>query len=239
MKSKAFISLILSMLTILNLSACGFKKEHINESVAAKGANEIKYAALTFDDGPYTPVTNKILDVLEKYNSKATFFVVGNRAEIYSECVKRAYSLGCEIGNHTYSHADLCSKSHAVIENELRGCSNVILKITGERESIFRPTGGKNDECLRNDSDRAVILWSVDTLDWSHKNSSKTVRAVLDNIEDGSIVLMHDLIPSTGTACEIIIPELKKRGYELVTVSELLEINGIAPENGKRYYKAK
>lgn len=238
MKHKAFISVFLSILILLNLSACSFKNERFEESVAAKAAN-VKYAALTFDDGPYTPVTNKILDVLEKHNSKATFFIVGNRAELYPESVKRAYSLGCEIGNHTYSHADLCSKSHAVIEDELRGCSNVILKITGERESLFRPTGGKNDECLRKDSGRAVILWSVDTLDWSHKNSAKTARAVLDNIEDGSIVLMHDLIPSTGKACEIIIPELKKRGYELVTVSELLELNGITPEQGKRYYKAK
>lgn len=223
------------MVFIMLLCSCSGEKQG---SVAAGAESGKKYIALTFDDGPYTPVTNKILDVLADNNAKATFFIVGNRAELYPESVKRAYQMGCEIGNHTYSHADLCSKSHATIQKELRMCSHVIYNITGAGEKLFRPTGGKNDSTLRCDAHMPLILWSVDTMDWSHQNSKKTVKHVLDNVCDGSIILMHDLIPSTADACRELVPELKKRGYELVTVSELMEINGITMTPGEKYFKA-
>ncbi len=198
----------------------------------------IRYVAFTFDDGPYTPVTGRILDTLEKYNARATFFVVGNRAEVYSQSVKRAYSLGCEIGNHTYSHADLCGADKSTVEKEIGRCSDVIFKITGERERLFRPTGGKNNKTLQSEAGRALILWNIDTRDWAHHSSEKTVRAIKDNISDGSIILMHDLEKSTAESCEKLIPELVSQGYQLVTVSELLRINGTRPEAGVRYYSA-
>lgn len=123
-------------------------------------------------------------------------------------------------------------------ENEIRGCSNVIFNITGQRETLFRPTGGKNDAKLRQGSGKSMILWSIDTLDWLNQNSKKIVENVLDKVKDGSVILMHDLFTATGTACETLIPELIKRNYQLVTISELMEINGIELHEGTVYYDA-
>lgn len=230
---KKYFLILLAAMLLFCVEGCasGERQVIVPES-------KIKYAALTFDDGPYTPVTNRILDALEKYNAKATFFVVGNRAEIYSQSVRRAYSLGCEIGNHTYSHADLCAAEIRTVKNEIGKCSDVIYKITGERERLFRPTGGKNDVTLQSEAGRALILWSIDTRDWAHHDSDKTIRAVKENICDGSIILMHDLEMSSAVCCEKLIPELLEQGYQLVTVSELLRLNGIEPQAGCKYYSA-
>ena len=229
-----YFKLLLLFVIIVLFCSCGAE-----DRVSDVEKNEkIRYVAFTFDDGPYTPVTNRILDTLEKYNARATFFIVGNRAEIYQDCVKRAYSLGCEIGNHTYSHADLCGAKKDTVEKEISKCSDVILKITGERENLFRPTGGKNNKTLQSEVGRALILWNVDTKDWSHHSSDKTISTVLDNITDGSIILMHDLEVSAAESCEKLIPQLTEQGYQLVTVSELLRLNGIEPETRKKYYSA-
>lgn len=231
MKYLKLVSLVL-IICILCSCRCA------HTSVDAEKNERIKYIAFTFDDGPYTPVTERILDTLEKYNARATFFIVGNRAEVYQDSVKRAFSLGCEIGNHTYSHADLCGVKKATVEKEISKCSDVILKLTGEREKLFRPTGGKNNKTLQSEAGRALILWNIDTRDWSHHNSEKTIRAVKESVDDGSIILMHDLEMSTAESCEKLIPELVEQGYQLVTVSELLRINGIEPEAGVKYYSA-
>ena len=231
---KKFIGFISVLTLLLTMFGCGRQ----DDMRPVDKSENTKYIAFTFDDGPYTPVTNRILDVLEENNARATFFVVGNRAELYPESVKRAYTLGCEIGNHTYSHADLLGADKLTVEKELDRCSDVIEKITGENDKLFRPTGGKNNKTLQSEVGRALILWSVDTRDWSHHNCDKSVQIIKENVRDGSIILMHDLEVSTAECCEKLIPELVKQGYQLVTVSELLELNGIEPQQGQKYYSA-
>lgn len=194
--------------------------------------------ALTYDDGPYRPVTNQILDVLEKYGAKATFFVVGSRVSTYSDCVKRAYSLGCQIGNHTYNHKILTEATDSQILSEISSTNNAIERCIGKGASIVRAPGGSVSSRVRNLVAYPLVNWSVDTLDWKHRNTAKIIGSVKSNVTDGSIVLMHDLYATTGNASEVIIPWLINHGYQLVTVSELMYYRGISMTRGNVYSHA-
>ncbi|MGN0526524.1 MAG: polysaccharide deacetylase family protein [Acutalibacteraceae bacterium] len=191
--------------------------------------------ALTYDDGPYTPVTNKILDALEKNNGRATFFVVGSRVSAYSDCIKRANSLGCEIGNHTYNHKTLTGLSKSGIETEINKTDSAVKNVIGITPKIARAPGGAVNSSVKNYVKYPLFNWSVDTMDWKTRDKNSTVSAVKSNVKDGSIVLMHDLYESTGNASAEIIPYLVKNGYQLVTVSELMEMKGINATKGNLY----
>ena len=192
--------------------------------------------ARTFDDGPYSPVTNRILDQLEVCDGKATFFVVGDRVGTYSSCVSRAFELGCEIANHTYDHKNsLTSISGSMIEWEVGECNNAVFNIIGQYPTIMRPCGGSYNDTTKQYVGMPMIIWNLDTQDWKYRDTEKTVSAILNNVSDGDIILMHDLYPSTAAAMEIVIPELTRRGYQLVTVSELAEAKGIDLEAGEAY----
>lgn len=197
-----------------------------------------KMVALTFDDGPYSPVTNQILDVLEKYDAKATFFVVGSRVSTYSDCVVRAEKLGCEIGNHTYNHTTLTTVSDSRIISEIKDTNRVIKRYTGKEAKVIRAPGGSVNDRVRNTVEYPIISWSVDTLDWQHRNTAKVIASVKSSVTDGSIVLMHDLYPSTGNAVQVVVPWLINQGYQLVTVSEMMRYKGIKMVKGNVYAHA-
>ncbi|MCD8009873.1 MAG: polysaccharide deacetylase family protein [Lachnospiraceae bacterium] len=181
--------------------------------------------ALTYDDGP-SIYTDKILSVLKKYDSVATFFVVGDRVSTYSSTVKKAYEMGCEIGNHTYSHATLTRLGTSAIKSQISKTNSAVKKVTGVSPVVMRPPGGSYNSTVRSAVGMPLILWSIDTLDWKTRNASSTISAVVGHVSDGDIVLMHDLYSATATASETIIPQLVKKGYQLVTVSELAECRG-------------
>lgn len=211
-----------------------------SSAASAKRLDEKKkMVALTFDDGPYRPVTNQILDVLKKYDSRATFFVVGSRVSTYGDCIKRAVSLDCEIGNHTYNHTTLTSVSDARVRMEIADANAAIRRYAGTGASLVRAPGGSVNKRVMSLVPYPFINWSVDTKDWSHRSTSKTVQSIKNNVKDGSIVLMHDLYYSTGDATEIIVPWLVKQGYQLVTVSELMEYKGVKLKAGKTYTQAR
>ena len=193
-----------------------------------------KMVALTYDDGPsiYTP---RILKTLKENNSVATFFVVGNRVPMYSDTVKKAYDMGCEIGNHTYEHKSLPNLSETEVKRQISKTNKEVKKAIGEKPVIMRPTGGATNTNIKKWVGMPSIIWSVDTLDWKTRNADSTRRAVLNRVKDGDIVLMHDLYSATATASETIIPELVRRGYQLVTVSELAECRGGMKETGAYY----
>lgn len=197
-----------------------------------------KMVALTYDDGPYTPVTNQILDVLEEHNARATFFVVGSRVSTYKECIKREAELDCEIGNHTYNHTILTSVSASTIKAEIADTNKAVKNITGKAPKIVRTPGGAVNSTVRANMDYPMFNWSVDTLDWKYRNTSSVVSSIKNNVRDGSIVLMHDLYTSTGNATEEIVPWLIKNGYQLVTVSELMAVKGIDVQKGQLYNSA-
>ena len=193
-----------------------------------------RMVALTYDDGPsiYTP---RILKTLKENNSVATFFVVGNRVPMYSDTVKKAYDMGCEIGNHTYEHKSLPNLSETEVKRQISKTNKEVKKAIGEKPVIMRPTGGATNTNIKKWVGMPSIIWSVDTLDWKTRNADSTRRAVLNRVKDGDIVLMHDLYSATATASETIIPELVRRGYQLVTVSELAECRGGMKETGAYY----
>lgn len=198
-----------------------------------------KLIALTIDDGPYSPVTNKILDVLEENGALATFFVVGERVDnstSYQASLKRAADMGCEIGSHTYSHKYLKNGVSAeTIKQEIDKSKAVIKDVTGQDVIIMRPPGGFRNENIN----LPQIMWSVDSLDWKNKNAEKNYNNVVNNVYDGCIILMHDLYEPTAEAIARFVPELIADGYQFVTVSQLMEARGITMEAGKSYSQAK
>lgn len=193
-----------------------------------------KMVALTYDDGPsiYTP---RILKTLKENNSVATFFVVGNRVPMYSDTVKKAYGMGCEIGNHTYEHKILTRTDAAGIREQVSKTNATVKNITGTDPIVMRPPGGCVNDTVKSQTGMPMILWSIDTLDWRTRNAASTKTAVLDHVKDGDIVLMHDLYEATANASTTIIPTLVERGYQLVTVSELAECRG-GMKDGCLYY---
>lgn len=192
--------------------------------------------ALTFDDGPYGPVTNRILAKLEENGGRATFFVVGNRVKTYASSVQRALTDGCQIGNHTYDHKNPLTKLTTVqIQKQIHDTDVAVAYYAGSAPVIVRPVGGAVNDTVKAAVGKPMINWSIDTLDWKSKNAASVQSKVLDHVQDGDIILMHDLYKSTADACDVIIPELTKRGYQLVTVSELAAAKGVSMESGKVY----
>lgn len=190
--------------------------------------------ALTFDDGP-SQYTEGILDVLEKYDSRATFFEVGNRVHWYPDTVLRIDRMGCELGNHSYDHPVMGNASASKIRSEIGTTDKKMKAITGKEPVLFRPPYGSIGTNLKKYAGKPLILWSIDTLDWQSRNADKVYRSVMNNVKDGDIILMHDIFRSTRSATERIVPELKKRGYQLVTISELAQYRTVELVSGRRY----
>ena len=137
--------------------------------------------ALTFDDGPDPKVTTKILATLEKYDAKATFFMLGSRVEYYPEIAKDVTNAGHELGNHTWTHPDLTNDSIKKINSEITRTSTIIEKVTGKEANIFRPPYGAINKTVRQQTKLPVILWDVDTLDWKHRNAKQLLSHVKKN----------------------------------------------------------
>ncbi|MUT68732.1 polysaccharide deacetylase family protein [Paenibacillus sp. NEAU-GSW1] len=191
---------------------------------------EDKWIALTFDDGP-SKETPQILDLLKQYEAKATFFVLGKRIDSFADVVKREVAEGHEVANHTFDHTFFYSNvSWGTISNEIVKTKNKIEAITGQSSPWFRPPGGIINDAvveIAKKNGYTVILWSwhQDTNDWKAPGVNAIVKKVLNNARNGDIVLLHDNVQgSTQTvqALKIILPELQKRGFRIVTVSELM-----------------
>lgn len=179
--------------------------------------------AITFDDGP-SKYTDKILELLNKYNANATFFVLGNKVKIYSDTINKSIKLGNEIGNHSYNHKWLTSLNVSEFNDQIDKTNQLIKEVSGYDCKLLRPTYGSINKKIKNNTDMEIVLWSVDSNDWKIKNSSKIATNVLKDISDGDIVLFHDTYDRTYKALEIVIPKLIEEGYQLVTVSELKQI---------------
>ncbi|NQX66587.1 polysaccharide deacetylase family protein [Paenibacillus alba] len=238
---KIFAALCLSLLLMQPSTSVSAAPKKDRAYYEARGEivweirTDEKVLALTFDDGPHPAYTDQILELLKQYEAKATFFVVGNKIKLYPDVLSRTLSEGHEIANHTYSHAYLSQKND--IKKELKDTEALIYATTGQRSQLFRPPGGFYNERLVHivrDEGYKMIMWSwqLDTKDWDTPGVNKIVDRVLKNANNGNIVLFHDYIEGptqTIAALKIILPELKNRGYRLVTVSELLNYNKAIP----------
>ncbi|MEI2825585.1 MAG: polysaccharide deacetylase family protein [Dermatophilaceae bacterium] len=176
--------------------------------------------ALTYDDGPsiHTP---RLLDALTAANAKATFFVLGRSVTAYPDVVRREVELGMALGNHTWSHRDMRRLTHAELRSELDTTNAAVASVVGSAPTIMRPPYGAFDDRTRA-LGMPIIRWDVDSEDWRHRSAAITTQRVLSAVRPGSIVLMHDIHPSTVDATPGIIAALQARGFVLVTVPELL-----------------
>lgn len=191
--------------------------------------------ALTFDDGP-GEYTQELLDCLTANNAKATFFMLGPNVETYPEVAKALKDAGMEIGNHTWSHNPLTNMNSDGVANEVNSTNDALTKATGGPATVMRPPGGAYNESVQAALGMPLIMWSIDTKDWATLSEDQTYQKTMDNVKDGSVVLMHDIHEWSVRAAIRAIPELVEQGYKLVTISEMAEAKGITLENGAAYY---
>lgn len=195
--------------------------------------------AFTFDDGPHYQNTVRLLEVLEQYNAKSTFFVLGDRShftESNKKTVTQVAEAGHEIASHTYSHKDLKTLSKEALSDEIVKARENLYALTGEYPIYVRPPYGGYNDMVKEYVYAPMILWDLDSKDWSFRNADQIVDHVLKEAEDGNIILMHDIHSFTVASVERLLPELAARGYQFVTVSELFYYNNVDPVNGAVYY---
>lgn len=194
--------------------------------------NDDMKIALTFDDGPHSVLTPEILAILDEFDVKATFFVVGKNIDQSPDVLREIAERGHEIGNHTESHIDCAKSSYNGTKKELTSVHEKVLKLCDYDIKLFRPPGGSLNKkiCkIANEMDYSVVLWSVDTRDWAHTNVLKITENISENVKSGSIILFHDYISKnspTPDTLRKIIPDLIDKGYTFVTVGELISEYG-------------
>ena len=237
MKEKFFYSLvcfvlIFSIFYVNERTVADRGRKHYEEAgqIIWEVKTKEKVIALTFDDGPHPKYTAQVLDLLEKYEAKGTFFIVGENAEKNPEIVLRMYEDGHELANHTYTHP--VSTSTFKIMKEIKQTNDTIYSITGFSPILFRPVEGHYtdamvDEIVKDGFKIVMWSWHQDTEDWKNPGVKKIVNTVLEGTKEGDVVLFHDgggNRKQTVKALEKILPELQKKGYKFVTISDLLKI---------------
>lgn len=199
-------------------------------------AAEIKYVALTFDDGPSGRYTRNLLDGLQDRGVKATFFLCGYRMKEYPEITQRIFDEGHEIGCHGYSHKSMKTMSRRDIAAEIVDTHALLPE--GCFPKFLRPPGGSVSDGVRQVAEArnlAILSWSVDPRDWATRDTAAIETAVLENIKDGDIVLLHDMTTSSVNAALDIVDTLLEDGFELVTVSQLAKLRNVRPKPGQVY----
>lgn len=191
--------------------------------------------ALTFDDGP-GEYTEELLNCLVENNAKATFFMLGQNVEAYPEIAKKVSDAGMELGNHSYSHPDLVTIGAEAAAQQVSNTDAALKATTGFEATVMRPPGGSFNDSVKAAIDHPLIIWSIDTRDWATKSEDQTYQVVMDNAQDGSVVLMHDIHEWSVKAAIRMIPDLIAKGFKLVTVSELAEAKGKNLQSGNAYY---
>lgn len=193
-----------------------------------------KMIALTFDDGP-GKYTKELVDCFKKYNAHGTFFVLGQNAQIFEDEIKAEQEAGCEIASHTWDHPNLDNLGASAIAEQVKKTDDVIEKLTGSPPDLIRTPYGATSQTTKDTVKKPIIFWSIDTLDWKTRNTESTVNVVMEEAQDGDIVLMHDIHEPTKNAAIQLIPKLIDKGFQLVTVSELAEYKNVELEPGTVY----
>ena len=201
----------------------------------AKIAMETKYVALTFDDGPREGTTDRLLDGLKERGANATFFLLGEQAAVAHDLVKRIQDEGHQVGNHTWSHVRLEGKNTSELLEKIERNEQLLEEILGGENYWLRPPYGVIAPEVEAQVKVPLVKWSVDPRDWESRDKDKIVKAVLESVEPNSIILLHDIYPTSVDASLEIVDTLQKEGYWFVTVEELLRLNGITPQAGVFY----
>ena len=237
---KIGICIIVSVYTLCLFSIPVFAYTRSRAEYEKKGhviwevKTDEKIVAITFDDGPHPVFTPQILDILGKYNAKATFFVAGNKVKRFPDVLKRQMEEGHEIANHTFNHIYNGRITEAKLTEELVLTDAIIEKTVGIKPNLYRPVGGLYNDTIINTAvknGKLVVLWSwrMDPKDWRNTSASEISRIVTNDVQPGNIILLHDWhgtedskISQTVRSLETILRYLSENGYKCVTVSELL-----------------
>ena len=195
-----------------------------------------KCIALTFDDGP-GPYTDLLLDTLNEHEAAATFYVLGSKVADNTGTLQRMSAEGHEIGNHTWDHQDLTELPSQEIESELQRTDQAITQATGDEPGTVRPPYGALDQTVRQSVNQPMLLWDVDTRDWESLDSAQVTNVAVQEAAEGSVLLFHDIHASTVEAIPDVLQELKKDGYEFVTVEQLFDEHSMEP--GSAYSNAR
>lgn len=187
-----------------------------------------KVVALTFDDGPHGSLTPKILDILSRYDAKGTFFMVGSNVQLYPGIVRRMVSEGHEVANHTWNHPNFNKSSRVAIASQISRTNDAIVKACGASPRLIRPPYGACSTALsswiKQEYGLTTVMWSVDTEDWRKRGVASITSKAVNSARPGSIILVHDIHSMTASSIEGIVKGLKNRGFQLVTVSELIRM---------------
>ena len=195
-----------------------------------------KLIAFTFDDGPNTSTTSRLLDGIKEYNAKVTFFVLGSRVNSHQEVLKRAYEEGNQIGSHTYNHLNLLLLSDSKIIEEISKTDEAIKNIIGTSPELLRPPYGNVNDNIKQLSSKYIINWNVDTEDWKLKDRNLIKENILKNARDGAIILLHDIYTESVEGALLAMEELEKEGYAFVTISEMAKLKGVTLDYNKTYF---
>ena len=235
-KQRAMIGWLLVLALLSGVSSMG---QELAADAPAEIQQEVKYVALTFDDGPRRTTTTQLLDGLQQRGASATFFLVGEQIEANRDLVERMRAEGHQVGNHTWSHVRIQGAPAETVALEIRRTDELLQQILGEGAYWLRPPYGQIDAAQKKQIPVPMVQWSVDSRDWESKNTEKVVQAVLRDVQPNSIILLHDIYPTSVEAALRIVDTLQAEGYWFVTVEELLHLNGIVPQSGVLYRSGK
>jgi len=194
-----------------------------------------KYVALTFDDGPRRGTTDLLLSGLMERGVAVTFFVVGEQVAGNEDLIQRMAAEGHQIGNHTYSHVRLLTSESNVVIEEIHKTEVILENLLGRKEFWLRPPYGLIDGCRAALVQTPMIYWSLDPEDWKLLDAEKISSTVVEQVQSGDIILMHDFYPTSVDAALEIIDQLQSKGFTFVTVEELFRIEGVTPKAGELY----
>lgn len=232
MRKQRLIFLYVCLIALLGAAG---REQSLPADAPAEFLEEEKYIALTFDDGPRRGTTDVLLDGLKDRGASATFFLVGEEIEANQDLVKRMQAEGHQVGNHTWSHVRLAEASSDKISEEIGKTEIALETLLGGSGYWLRPPYGLITEGTEDQIAVPMVKWSVDPRDWESRNTEKVVEAVLQNAKPNSIILLHDIYPTSVAAALRIVDTLQAEGYWFVTVEELLALNGITPQAGTMY----
>ena len=225
-------------LLLAALAALWLWQPRIRGSQAAAGPAQLPdgpFVALTFDDGPKVNTTSTLLDGLSKRGVHATFFVIGENVEGNEELLLRMEREGHQIGLHTFHHRSLAQVNGADFYAEVDELRGTLFDLLGRKDFMLRPPYGIITPSNRARAGAPIILWSVDPEDWSDRDSDRQTAAILEQVTDGGIILLHDIYSASVETALRVVDKLMEKGYKFVTVEELFAIRGMTPENGVEY----
>lgn len=226
------LALLAGLAAVLAVMPAAWRERPAAETM---GGVDAPCVALTFDDGPRSSTTPLLLEGLSQRGVHATFFVIGDSVDGCEELLQRMAGEGHQIGVHSQSHRMLTNLSAGDLDREVGTLRRTLTALLGEEDLMLRPPYGMVDNALLRRVDMPIILWSVDPMDWSDKNTDREVAEIVGQVKDGDIILLHDIYSTSVDAALRVVDALMARGFYFVTVEELFAIRGVEPQAGHVY----